>query len=178
VLELPGARLTLLLTADPYRGFSGEGGLLEALAGPTVLDDAARVREHLAWEPVIDPAWLADATGLGTSRVGGALAALATSGKVGFDLTEQAWFQRELPLDDDGAARDNPRLAAARGLVDAGLVVREGADWQVGAPGHQYWVSPAGTGWTCTCPWWSHYRGGRGPCKHALAVGLTTGAAR
>ncbi|MFC7480481.1 SWIM zinc finger family protein [Luedemannella flava] len=25
---------------------------------------------------------------------------------------------------------------------------------------------------TCTCPWWAKYRGGRGPCKHALAVGM------
>lgn len=173
VFELPGARLTLMLTADPYRGFSGEGGLLHALAGPTVLADAAQVREHLAWEPVIDPRWLATVTGLDDARVGGALAALATSGKVGFDLTEQAWFQRELPLDDDGVTRDNPRLVAARGLVGEGLVVRAGDDWRVGGPGHLHWVSPAGAGWTCTCPWWSQYRGGRGPCKHVLAVDLT-----
>ena len=175
VFELPGARLTLLLTADPYRGFSGEGGLLHALAGSTVVEDAAGVREHLAWEPVIDPGWLATATGLDEARVAGALAALATSGKVGYDLTEQAWFQRELPLDVDGLTRDNPRLVAARGLVADGLVVPVGDDWRVGGPGHQHWVSPVGSAWSCTCPWWSHYRGGRGPCKHVLAVGLARG---
>ena len=57
------------------------------------------------------------ATGLGRTRIDGALAALATSGKVGFDLSEDAWFQRELPLDDEGVTRDNPRLVAARELV-------------------------------------------------------------
>ena len=172
VFDLPGARLTLLMTPEPYRGFSGEGGLLHALAGSTVVEDAARIREHLAWEPVIDPAWLATAAGLDGTRTDGALAALATSGKVGFDLSEDAWFQRELPLDDDGVTRDNPRLVAARELVAGAYVGRMGDDWRVGGPGHQYWVGSAGSAWTCTCPWWVRYRGDRGPCKHVLAVGL------
>lgn len=172
VFELPGARLTLLMTSDPYRGFSGEGGLLPALAGATVVEDAARLREHLAWEPVIDPGWLTRATGLDAGRVEGALAALATSGKVGYDLTEQAWFQRELPLDEQGLEGDNPRLVAARELRAAGLVVREGDDWRVGEAEHRYWVGREGGRWTCTCAWWTRYRGDRGPCKHVLAVGL------
>lgn len=178
VFELPGARLTLLMTADPYRGFSGEGGLLHDLAGSTVVEDAARVREHLAWEPVIDPDWLATATGLDAGRVDGALAALATSGTVGFDITERAWFQRELPLDDEGVTRDNPRLVAAHRLVADGLVAHAGDDWRIGGPGHLHWVSAAGSGWTCTCPWWSQHRGDRGPCKHVLAVRLTVEARR
>ncbi|HEY0239903.1 MAG TPA: SWIM zinc finger family protein [Friedmanniella sp.] len=172
VFDLPGARLTLLMTPEPYRGFSGEGGLLHALAGSTVVQDAARIREHLAWEPVIDPAWLATTAGFDRTRTDNALAALATSGKVGFDLSEDAWFQRELPLDDEGVTRDNPRLVAARELVARAPLTREGDDWRVGEPGHQHWVGRSGTAWTCTCPWWVRYRGDRGPCKHVLAVGL------
>ncbi|MFE1837288.1 SWIM zinc finger family protein [Streptomyces sviceus] len=28
---------------------------------------------------------------------------------------------------------------------------------------------------SCTCFWWAKYRGGRGPCKHVLAVGMARG---
>lgn len=164
VFDLPGARLTLMLTAEPYRGFSGEGGLLRDLAGPADDGDAHAVLTHLAWEPVIDPDWLASATGLPRVRVDTALATLAASGKVGFDLAEQAWFHRELPMDVERAHRDNPRLVAARTLVAAGEVVRDGDRWRAG----RHWVS----GETCTCRWYARYRGGRGPCTHVLAVGL------
>ncbi|WP_323138326.1 MULTISPECIES: SWIM zinc finger family protein [unclassified Streptomyces] len=30
---------------------------------------------------------------------------------------------------------------------------------------------------SCTCFWWAKYRGGRGPCKHVLAVGMVRGTA-
>ncbi|MEV0597187.1 SWIM zinc finger family protein [Nonomuraea cavernae] len=29
---------------------------------------------------------------------------------------------------------------------------------------------------SCTCLWWAKYRGGRGPCKHALAVRMVRDA--
>ena len=48
VFVLPGARLTLLMSPEPYRGFSGEGGLLEDLAHTASDDAAARLSEFLA----------------------------------------------------------------------------------------------------------------------------------
>ena len=35
VFQLPGARLTLMLSPEPWRGFSGEGAVLAALSGAT-----------------------------------------------------------------------------------------------------------------------------------------------
>ncbi len=54
MFELPGARLTLLLSPEPYRGFSAEGGLLTTLTAPSAGSAAARLLEHLAWQPDID----------------------------------------------------------------------------------------------------------------------------
>ena len=56
-----GARFTLTLSPEPYRGFSGEGALLSALAATSPADpaqatagDADLVSILLGWEPVID----------------------------------------------------------------------------------------------------------------------------
>lgn len=173
VLDLPGARITLLLTAEPYRGFSGEGSLLEGLAadpgsgisGPS--QDARALLDLLAWDPVIDPAWLAEAAGLPAAAVDAALAVLAASGRLGFDLAEQAYFHRDLPLDESRVDQDNPRLVTARQLVSTGSVIRDGESWRAG--GHWVRLDPV----TCTCRWWSRYGGGRGPCSHVLAVRLS-----
>lgn len=170
VFELPGARLTLLLSPEPFRGFSGEGALLSSLSGSDAGDLAARLGEFLAWEPVIDPVGLAGLTGLDAPAVGRGLSWLAVSGKIGFDLAEQSWFHRELPLELGRVERVNPRLVAAHALVDSGAVSREGERWVVHTGDHRQWVTPVVDGYLCTCLWWAQYRGQRGPCKHVLAV--------
>lgn len=169
-VTLPGARLTLVVSPEPYRGFSGEGGLLESLATASD-DDAARVLEHLAWQPAIDAGALAADTGLAAARVHGALTLLAGSGRVGFDLAEEAHFHRELPFDAEQVARENPRLVAARALLAAGQVAAAEGRWRVAGSDRTHWVDLAGEG-SCTCPWWSQHRLERGPCKHLLAARL------
>lgn len=176
VFELPGARLTLLLSPEPYRGFSGEGGLLDALVTDRAEGDASRLLEHLAWEPVIDPAALAIATGIGRRQVDDAIGFLATSGKVGFDLVEHTWFHRELPWDLDRAEKDNPRLRDARALVADGAVETTTDGAVVRSGDHRHWVTREGDGYRCTCLWWAKYEGRRGPCKHVLAVRILDAA--
>lgn len=177
VAEVDGGRVTVVVSPQPYRGFSGEGQLLSALsgAGPSGAGSsrgALRVLEHLAWEPVIDASVLARETGLSVGEVGSALAVLAASGKVGYDASDRAYFHREIPYDDDAVARDHPRLTRARELVAAGSVARDGARFVVGETGHQHWVSLETAGATCTCRWFTRYGGGRGPCSHILAAML------
>ncbi|WP_137845031.1 SWIM zinc finger family protein [Microbacterium sp. 2FI] len=171
VFDLDGARVTLVITAEPYRGFSGEGSALHDLSA-VVEADLERVREQLAWQSVIDPAALATDLQLSEQRVRSALAALGTSGRIGFDLADQAWFHRELPIDADRLARDNPRLSRARELVDRGRVTSEGDTWTVETTTGTRWVRPEGERLVCTCPWQARYDGRRGPCSHVLAVEL------
>ncbi|MEV7277793.1 SWIM zinc finger family protein [Streptomyces sp. NPDC093111] len=170
-VELPGMRLTLTLSPDSARGFSGEGGVLEALATDEAAGDAELVSVLLAWEPRIDPADLAEQAGLSVDRVRAALTRLGTAGRVGYDVADAAYFHRELPYDADRAERHNPRLVDARALLAHGAVALDGDLATVVSADRRYQVrESAGGRLNCTCAWWAEYRGRRGPCKHALAV--------
>lgn len=168
---LPGMRLTLTLSPDASRGFSGEGGVLDALTTDEAAEDAELISVLLAWEPRVDVADLASASGLTPERVRAALIRLGTSGRVGYDTAEAAYFHRELPYDAERVERHNPRLRSARALVTAGAVALDGALGTVTAEdGHVHRVRDEAGVLSCSCLWWAKYRGGRGPCKHALAV--------
>ncbi|WP_028800433.1 SWIM zinc finger family protein [Streptomyces sp. 142MFCol3.1] len=168
---LPGMRLTLTLSPDSARGFSGEGGVLDALATDEAAEDAELIAVLLAWEPRVDVGDLAAASGLPAERVRAALIRLGTSGRVGYDTAEAAYFHRELPYDAERVERHNPRLRSARALVAAGAVALDGALGTVTAEdGHVHRVRDDAGTLSCSCLWWARYRGGRGPCRHALAV--------
>jgi hypothetical protein len=169
-VQLPGMRLTLTLSPDAARGFSGEGGVLDALAAGESAEDAELVSVLLAWEPAVDIADLAAQSGLTPQRVRAALTRLSTAGRIGYDVAEAAYFHRELPYDTGRAERHNPRLRAAHDLVAAGAVRLDGELATVTVDDHIHRVRSAEGRLTCTCRWWAEYRGGRGPCKHALAV--------
>jgi hypothetical protein len=168
---LPGMRLTLTLSPDASRGFSGEGGVLDALATDEAAEDAELISVLLAWEPRIDVSDLAASSGLTAERVRAALVRLGTSGRVGYDTAEAAYFHRELPYDAERVERHNPRLRSARALVAAGAVTLDRPLGTVTAEdGHVHRVRDEAGVLSCSCLWWAKYRGGRGPCKHALAV--------
>ncbi|MFF3855367.1 SWIM zinc finger family protein [Micromonospora sp. NPDC002575] len=170
-LDTGALRLSLTLSPEPYRGFSGEGAALAALAGDDVTDDAELVSALLAWDPTIDVDALASAAGLDAARVRGALAQLGTAGRVGYDVAEAAYFHRVMPYDAGRAERDNPRLVGARALIEHGAVDADDAGATVRSGDQVYRVRRlADDAYTCTCPWWAKHRGQRGPCKHALAT--------
>lgn len=180
-IRLPAARLTVGLTAEPWRGHSGEGALLAALAGPEVMADAEHIAALLAFEPELDITVLARRSGLTETRVRGAVAVLAGGGRVGWDLADGAYFHREVPTCAATAARDQPRLAAARTLVALRRVVRgePGSDapetWTVlgVGPGTESVVRRRGDTLSSSCAWGLRNGAGRGPCKHELAVTLS-----
>jgi hypothetical protein len=183
-LDAGGLRLSLTVSPEPYRGFSGEGAVLAALAGDEVVDDADLVGALLSWDPTVDVDALAEAAGIERARIRAALAQLGTSGRVGFDVADAAYFHRVLPYQAGRAERDNPRLAGARALVETGAVhldapAGEDAVWaSVDGDGGRYRVRHApGARSTCTCRWWARHRGERGPCRHVLAVSLVADGA-
>jgi hypothetical protein len=172
-LALDGMRLVLTLSPEPYRGFSGEGAVLDALAGDRVEADADLVGALLSFEPRVEVDLLAERSGLAPAEVRAALGQLGTAGRVGYDVAEAAYFHRELPYDPARVERMNPRLGNARALVAAGAVRLDGelATVVVGHHGHRVRFGGDGTA-ACTCSWWARYRGARGKCKHVLAAEL------
>ena len=174
-LTLPGLRLTATLSPDLTRGFSGEGAVLDALAGDSVAEDADLISALLAFEARVEVGSLAADSGLAPARVRAALIRLGAAGRVGRDLAEAATFHRELPFDGEAIDRLNPRHGASRALVAAGAVTVERNQpgevvAVVGHGEHRHRVRLAGDRRSCTCLWYAKHQGSRGPCKHVLAV--------
>lgn len=181
VLELNGARITLALSAEVWRGFSGEGQALRALMRADDGDGAtsafARVRAHLQWQSSLDSKALAKSLDLDVGVVDDTLRVLGVSGLVGYDVFEQSYFHRVLPFDLSIVEDMHPRLAGAKALLGAVTLTRSSpleADVRSGDVVHR--VREVDGALRCTCPWFGRHQGHRGPCKHALAVEASRGA--
>jgi len=96
LLDVPGGRLTIMLSPEVWRGFSGEGRALHRLAAPAA--SIAAVRAALGWEPRLSVEDLVATTGQPRADVEGSLAALASSGIVGLDLADDGFYRRESSL--------------------------------------------------------------------------------
>jgi hypothetical protein len=168
---LPGARLIIMLSPEPYRGFSGEGALLHALS-QAQSDDALIINALLAWDANIHPQSLAEESQIPKERVLHALQLLAAHGQVGFDLHEQGYFHRQVPQVEARLEMNYPRLVAAKELIKNKSVSGVGARIRVLSDELTQWVGFANGIPSCTCIFWSKHRGSRGPCKHILAAQL------
>ncbi len=174
-LELGGCRFTLAITADVWRGFSGEGQALASLrAARAHRALALELRAQLNWQAAISTAELARRFDAPEAAISAALATLGSRGLVGFDQHLAAFFHRELPFDLALVEALSPRLRAARELLDAGQVrISPERDTLIlvtsGDVVHRVdFASDLGA--ACTCPWFAKHRGARGPCKHVLAA--------
>lgn len=174
VLDLPGGRLTVALSPEKSRGFSGEGGVLTGLTSPSLASDGERIADLLALDSEITTSDLTSRFDLPEARVRDALGWLAGSGQVGYDVAAGSYFHRPLPLDTTTLETMHSRLSDARSLVAAGAVTL-GPDGhhRVTSGGTTYQVRTERDGSSrCSCPWYARYRDHRGPCKHQLAVRL------
>ena len=175
VAHLPGARLSIGLSPEKSRGFSGEGSVLQALSNPSVAENADMLSVLLSFEPRIEVPVMSARSGLNDTQVRDALALLASSGQVGFDVQAGEYFHRPLPVQADALQAMHPRLVSAQKLIDSGAVRDYGdGTYRVQSRDTFYTVTPAEKieEYRCTCPWWVKYRGTRGPCKHVLAVSI------
>ncbi len=170
--------VTAAVSPETWRGFSGEGQLLSTLAvsEPRI----ARVRALLSWQSSLTMEELVQGAGGHRRSTEGALAWLASRGLVGYDLARGEWFHRVLPYDLDAAQQklvaQQPRLTAARALVEAGAVettrTGDGVRAMVRSRDVCHRVRLGAEGARCTCTWFSRHGIERGPCKHILAVEL------
>jgi hypothetical protein len=173
-LETPDARLFLVLSPEPSRGFSGEGQVLGPLGMGSGI--TSRVRALLRWQRNLAPRALFEELQASEADVQAALAELGTLGLVGYDLAEGAYFHRELPFDLSRVPRLHPRLNGARELTRAGAVEMDGGGAWVRGRQADYYVrrDPQGQ-WRCSCAWASRHGSSRGPCKHVLAAQIAGG---
>jgi hypothetical protein len=172
-LDLPDARLWLVLSPDVTRGFSGEGQALGALADPATVAEAEALRPALAWTARLDEPALAAAAGVSADRLRLLLTVLGSQGLVGFDLTEDAWFRRDLPFAARRIGTLQPRVRRAASIDASDVTVHPvegGHEVFVRGRGFSHRVLLTGPDARCTCVWFSRYTGSRGPCRHVLAA--------
>ncbi|MDJ0770681.1 MAG: SWIM zinc finger family protein [Ilumatobacter sp.] len=174
--HLRHARLTLVVSPELYRGFSGEGGVLDALVDADS-ELATALGDALAGQATLEPAALGSRHGCSEATVVTALRVLGATGRVGHDGATDAYFHRDLPFDRAPLDATQPRLLKARELVADNAVRRRdgaGADviGEVVSDDTVYTVRQTADGATCTCAWFAKHRGERGPCAHVLAARL------
>jgi hypothetical protein len=169
----------LTLSAEVWRGFSGEGQVLSELAARDREKVLGLVQGALKWQAEIRPEEFSANWDLPTETLRQAFAALGSRGLVGYDVGRGAWFHRELPFDLALVEELHPRLKSARKLVETGGVrmLRQTADMvevEVAGTDVTHRVRLAAGGNRCTCPWHAKHQGSRGPCKHILAAQIVT----
>jgi hypothetical protein len=171
-----GLRLSLGLSAEVWRGFSGEGAALDDVVQGSLQDLDEEVQEILAGYELRDPADLAITLGKNLPEIRAALARLASQGLAGFDHLTGQCFERVLPGSEALVGTSNPRLMKARKWVNEGKVtidphhgkgVRASVDVGAGVPHH---VAIDGTEARCTCFWFGRFGTSRGPCSHVLGA--------
>ena len=171
---------SLALSPDNYRGFSGEGQVLNDLAKTRAESLLEQTRQSLKWQAELRPEEFATSWDVESGVVRAALGLLGSRGLVGFDLARNAYFHREMPFDMSRAEAMHPRLKGAKQLIEekkVSLVSNERGSVVAGVAGSDvtHRVEIAGDDQRCTCQWHTKYLGSRGPCKHILAVQMATG---
>ena len=178
-LIFEGATLTVVLSPQIDRGFSGEGQVLTALTDHHAVSTAEVIRGLAAAKAQIDVPALANEAGLEVDLVARSLAVLSGLGLLGYDLSLGGYFSRHLPFDADALSALHPRLADAHKLAGDMAVREEGVDGDefvatVVSGKNEYRVrtSPHAGSFSCTCRWYTGKGARQGPCKHVLAVRL------
>jgi len=172
----PTGRFFLMISPEVYRGFSGEGQVLENLAQGKWQEALPYVDGQLGWQTEIDAADISGRVGLPVEEVEAALAVLGTRGLAGYDVSTGRYFHRKLPFDLSQIEALQPRLKGARKLLDDKRVaIRKELpdaeyDMEVGGTDVMHHVRLRSDGDRCSCPWFSKHQGQRGPCKHILAA--------
>ena len=179
VLELGGGqRFLLALSADVWRGFSGEGNQLDTLMDELPAEWVAGANRLFQGNEVFNPSLFALENDLAPSTVHRLCASLSAMGLLGFDLADNQHFYRRLPFKMGRILSLNPRLKNARALLEAAddvqlIGVGAGGRTEARVRGTGVWHTVVVGGNEkprCTCPWFSGQQGQRGPCKHILAA--------
>ncbi|MEM7474555.1 MAG: SWIM zinc finger family protein [Planctomycetota bacterium] len=170
-LDCGKLRISLIMTHDVWRGFSGEGQGLEAMAVELPKNTRDAARALLKWQSVVDPS--TTKSKLSANDLLAGLANLSSQGKVGFDISAGHYFHRELPFDLEMVAKLQPRLQGAQKLLEKNWVqpkANSSNDFEVKSTDTTHLVHCADDMTKCTCPWFAKHQNLRGPCKHILAV--------
>jgi hypothetical protein len=178
VCEFGKMQLLMAFSPDSYRGFSGEGNVLENMTENLPIEWVYGLNSLLKSNEMFDPTMLSIENDIDFGTMDNLTSNLSSMGLLGYDLSEKAHFYRRLPFKTERILSLNPRLKNAKKLIDNEEVeiVERKADYveaKVKGSGVVHKVIIDNTSQRCTCDWFTAYQGKRGICKHILAVKMT-----
>ncbi|ABQ07731.1 SWIM zinc finger family protein [Flavobacterium johnsoniae] len=178
VCEFGKMQLLMAFSPDSYRGFSGEGNVLETMTENLPIEWVYGLNSLLKSNEMFDPTMLSIENDIDFGTMDNLTSNLSSMGLLGYDLSEKAHFYRRLPFKTERILSLNPRLKNAKKLIDNEEVeiVERKADYieaKVKGSGVVHKVIIDNTSQRCTCDWFTAYQGKRGICKHILAVKMT-----
>ncbi|MCJ7934813.1 MAG: SWIM zinc finger domain-containing protein [Chryseobacterium sp.] len=174
-LYMGNIRFSFSLSRESWRGFSGEGAVLDSLI-TDVSDEWIDALDKYAYaNQSFNAAALAMEENISLKKVSDLTGRLAAMGMLGYDLDDNGFFYRRLPFKLSRILGLNPRMKNAERLIEEGKVEvlnsnNERTEARVEGTGVHHTVIIEGDKERCTCEWFSKYQGERGPCKHVLAV--------
>nr|WP_315033003.1 SWIM zinc finger family protein [uncultured Chryseobacterium sp.] len=174
-LYMGNIKFCFSLSRESWRGFSGEGALLESLI-TDVSDEWIDALDKYAYaNQSFSATTLALEENISLTKADTLTRRLAAMGLLGYDLDNSEFFYRRLPFKLTRVMGLNPRIKNAEKLIEEGKVVilnsnKERTEARVEGTGVHHTVIIEEEKERCTCEWFSKYQGGRGPCKHVLAV--------
>jgi len=166
---------SLTLSRDPWRGFSGEGVLLEELMHDIPDESIERLSNFGYANQAFSPTLLPIRIGKDAEETAKLTSKLSAMGLLGYDLDKAQYFYRQLPFKLSRILTLNPRLKGAKKLIEKNQVKivsneRNKIEARVAGTGVEHLVIIDNDTAKCTCQWYSKYQGERGACKHVLAV--------
>ncbi|MFB9076608.1 SWIM zinc finger family protein [Flavobacterium procerum] len=178
VCEFGKMQLLMAFSPDSYRGFSGEGNVLETMTENLPMEWVYGLNSLLKSNEMFDPTMLSIENDIDFGTMDNLTSNLSSMGLLGYDLSEKAHFYRRLPFKTERILSLNPRLKNAKKLIDNEEIeiVERKANYieaKVKGSGVVHKVIIDNELQRCTCDWFTAYQGKRGICKHVLAVKMT-----
>lgn len=175
VCEFGKMQLLMAFSPDSYRGFSGEGNVLETMTENLPIEWVYGLNSLLKSNEMFDPTMLSIENDIDFGTMDNLTSNLSSMGLLGYDLSEKAHFYRRLPFKTERILSLNPRLKNAKKLIeneDIEIVERRTnyIEAKVKGTGVLHKIIIDNNSQKCTCDWFTAYQGKRGICKHILAV--------
>lgn len=174
-IYMQNMRLTLAISPNNNRGFSGEGNILEKMDYELPMEYIYAFNRLLKSNETFNPTMLAIDHSIYFDDMQVLTANLSAIGLLGFDLHNRQHYYRRLPFKMDRLLSLNPRLKNAKKLIaDDNIQLIENNQTQtlakVKSSENEYTVLIKNGEEKCTCQWFAKYQNKRGICKHILAV--------
>ncbi|REC75856.1 SWIM zinc finger family protein [Chryseobacterium elymi] len=175
LLYMGNIRFSFSLSREAWRGFSGEGAVLDSLIDD-ISDEWIDALDKYAYaNQFFNPSAFALNENINLKKTENLTGRLAAMGLLGYDLDDNGFFYRRLPFKINRIAGLNPRMKNAEKLIAEGKVeilnkIAARTEARVEGTDVHHTVIIDHDKERCTCEWFSKYQGERGPCKHVLAV--------